>query len=222
METLPRILILTGILFMGCLTGCTNRSGSAQSTERIAPLLEGMGGFHYPVNTNDTLAQAYFDQGLVLSYGFNHRESHRSFAQAALLDSNLAMAYWGQALVLGPNINAAMNPDDAPEAWRKTQQAVKIEDRLNYNEPPDWFFPVRHSLGAILLEAGEAEKAEQVYRKDLEKFPKNGWSLYGLSHSLKAQGKKGKLLKSRKCFDDAWQHADIMLSSSRIMENKTL
>jgi len=557
METLPRILILTGILFMGCLTGCTNRSGSAQSTERIAPLLEGMGGFHYPVNTNDTLAQAYFDQGLVLSYGFNHRESHRSFAQAALLDSNLAMAYWGQALVLGPNINAAMNPDDAPEAWRKTQQAVKkagtaspqaqaliealtyrytknppedrssldsayafamgkvdqefpadmdiqtlyaealmdlhpwnywkengepqpwtpeilqtlerviehapehpganhlyihateasdtpemglpsahrlkdlipgaghlvhmpshvyirtgdyhagtlaneravqadneyvtqcrqqgiyplayvphnyhflwatatmegrqersikaarrtsalvdtttmrepgmgtlqhywviplyslvrfgqwnkiinypkpaedlryplgvwhyargmaltargqlieaaeelseveeitqderlmevtiwdinttqelmqiaslvlkgemaaaqknygeaiaalrqavkIEDRLNYNEPPDWFFPVRHSLGAVLLEAGEAEKAEQVYRKDLEKFPENGWSLYGLSRSLKAQGKKKEAAQVKKKFNDAWQYADIELSSSRIIEN---
>ncbi|MDT7830429.1 hypothetical protein RQM65_17300 [Pricia sp. S334] len=76
-----------------------------------------MGDLHYKVSTEDTLAQRFFDQGLVLSYGFNHKEAHRSFKQAALLHSTLDMAHWGQALVLGPNINAAMNPDDNEEPF---------------------------------------------------------------------------------------------------------
>lgn len=114
-------------------------AASAQATpkhdyKKIAPLLQGMGDLHYPVSTGDSLAQVYFDQGLVLSFGFNHKEAHRSFAQAAILDSNMAMAYWGQALVLGPNINAAMNPDDAPKAWKLTRLALRKSQHASEKE----------------------------------------------------------------------------------------
>jgi tetratricopeptide (TPR) repeat protein len=72
------------------------------------------------------------------------------------------------------------------------QAAVEIEDSLTYNEPPDWFFPVRHSLGAVLIEAGRPADAERVYRTDLETFPENGWSLFGLKKSLELQNKKNR------------------------------
>ena len=93
------------------------------------------------------------------------------------------------------------------------QEAIEIEDGLAYNEPPDWFFPVRHSLGAVLLEAGQPADAEQVYRADLEIFPENGWSLYGLQKSLEMQDKNGDAAEVEQRFKEAW--ADIELTASR-------
>jgi len=97
------------------------------------------------------------------------------------------------------------------------REAVEIEDQLSYNEPPDWFFPVRHNLGSILLKANRAAEAEQIYRKDLDKFPNNGWSIYGLWQSLKAQNKTGEAADVEKRFEKAWKHADLELTASRIM-----
>src|SRR5690606_12182704 len=70
------------------------------------------------------------------------------------------------------------------EGLAELRHAVELEDKLRYDEPPDWIQPVRHALGAALLQSGRYAEAEQVYRKDLEKHPKNGWSLFGLSRSL--------------------------------------
>lgn len=97
------------------------------------------------------------------------------------------------------------------------KEAVDIEDQLNYNEPPDWFFPVRHNLGSVLLEAGRSVEAEKIYREDLAKFPDNGWSLYGLWQSLKVQGRKKEAKKVKQHFEQAWRYADITLTSSRIL-----
>jgi len=97
------------------------------------------------------------------------------------------------------------------------RQAAEIEDQLTYNEPPDWFFPVRHNLGSVLLEAGRPAEAEQVYREDLAKFPDNGWSLYGLWQSLEAQGKPGEAAEVRDRFEAAWKFADIDLDKSRML-----
>ena len=69
------------------------------------------------------------------------------------------------------------------------REAIKLENALNYDEPPGWLIPVRHSLGAILIHNGRYAEAEQVYRDDLARLPDNGWSLYGLASSLKAQQK---------------------------------
>jgi tetratricopeptide (TPR) repeat protein len=69
------------------------------------------------------------------------------------------------------------------------RQAADIEDGLLYMEPPHWYYPVRHSLGAALLAQGRAADAERVYREDLARFPDNAWSLHGLAASLRAQGR---------------------------------
>ena len=86
---------------------------------------------------------------------------------------------------------------------------------MNYNEPPDWFFPARQGLGAILLEAGRPEDAEEVYLRDLQIFPDNGWSLYGLMQSLEAQGKTDEARDVERRFKVAWTWADIELPGSR-------
>ena len=92
------------------------------------------------------------------------------------------------------------------------REAVEKEDALKYAEPPDWIHPVRHALGATLLKAGKAAEAETVYREDLERWPSNGWSLYGLARSVEAQGKDA--AEVRKQFDESWKRADVKLSSS--------
>lgn len=91
-----------------------------------APLFEGLGPVRHPVTTRNPDAQKYFDQGLRLSYAFNHEEAGRSFREAARLDSTCAMAWWGAALVLGPNINLPMSPEAEAEAYRLVQRARSL------------------------------------------------------------------------------------------------
>lgn len=89
-----------------------------------APLLDGMGTYHRPVS-DDPLAQRYFDQGMVLAFNFNHAEAARSFRAAQQLDPTCLMAYWGEAWVLGPNINAPMDPASAEPAWKALQLGLE-------------------------------------------------------------------------------------------------
>jgi tetratricopeptide (TPR) repeat protein len=116
-------------------------------------------------------------------------------------------------LVLAGEIQAAEKNYD--QAIKSLEDAQSVEEGLLYQEPPDWFFPVRHVLGAVLLEAGEADAAEEVYLLDLKKFPENGWSLYGLKQSLEQQGKKQEAADVEKRFQKAWAWADIKLAGSR-------
>ncbi|MDK8462535.1 hypothetical protein [Marinobacter sp. SS13-12] len=106
----------------------------AQSDASRAPLFEGLGDHHHPITTDSELAQRYFDQGLVLAFGFNHPEAHRSFLQAAELDPDAAMAWWGAAWVLGPNINTAMNPENATKAWELLQKAQAAASKASARE----------------------------------------------------------------------------------------
>ena len=104
-------------------------AASDSEAARLAPLLDGMGSHRHSIATDVPLAQRYFDQGLVLAYGFNHAEAARAFREALRLDPACAMCAWGVALVLGPNINAAMDPAGAPEAWAALETArVLVED----------------------------------------------------------------------------------------------
>src|SRR2546421_10855505 len=98
------------------------------------PLRTGLGAVHHKVSTNNALAQRYFDQGLALYYGFNHNASARSFRHAYELDSHLAMAHWGVALALGPNINMDVTPDNEKEAYKEIQQAKAVETTLTPEE----------------------------------------------------------------------------------------
>ncbi|UWX54966.1 hypothetical protein NYZ99_19965 [Maribacter litopenaei] len=95
-------------------------------TSNKAPLFEGMGNLSYPIETEKSVVQDYFDQGMVLSYGFNHAEAARSFYYATKLDSTCAMAYWGYAYVLGPNYNAGMEDDNYERAYEAIQKALDL------------------------------------------------------------------------------------------------
>lgn len=81
---------------------------NVDTTKQISPLFNNLGNLHFLISTKSERAQAFFDQGLKLSYAFNHAEGHRSFMEASRLDPNSAMSYWGQAFALGPNINDAL------------------------------------------------------------------------------------------------------------------
>lgn len=107
--------------------------------------------------------------------------------------------------------SAEGRPDDAI-SWLR--QAVAAEDQLAYDEPKNWFFPARHFLGALLLQAGSASEAEDVYRTDLRQNPANGWALYGLRAALAAQGKSREAAEVGQQFETAWKHADITLTAS--------
>ncbi|MEZ5333150.1 MAG: hypothetical protein R2991_14125 [Thermoanaerobaculia bacterium] len=99
------------------------------------------------------------------------------------------------------------------EAVARLEEGVFQEEALIYQEPTDWYFPVRQALGAVLLAAGRPEEAERVYREDLERNPGNGWSLFGLARSLEAQGRDAAEAEGR--FREAWRHADVALTASR-------
>lgn len=94
------------------------------------------------------------------------------------------------------------------------RQAVAAQDQLRPGEPPDWFFPVRHLLGAELLQAGETREAVSVYRADLQRNPGNGWALCGLAAALAAQGKPVAAARTAELFRSAWKSADVRLPGS--------
>jgi tetratricopeptide (TPR) repeat protein len=103
-------------------------------TGELAPRLQNLGKHVFPVGTRSKRAQLFINQGMNLAYGFNHAEAGRSFREAARLEPGLAMAYWGQALVLGPNINAPMSPDDEPKAHELAQKALSMKGRVSARE----------------------------------------------------------------------------------------
>jgi len=101
------------------------------------------------------------------------------------------------------------------QAIAHLETAVRLQDALSYTEPDDWHYPVRHSLAAVLLQAGRAAEAEIVYWQDLREHPKNGWALFGLAQALRAQGKIEQAKAIEADFRTAWANADIQLTSSR-------
>ncbi len=100
------------------------------------------------------------------------------------------------------------------EALKHLREAVRIEDGLVYNEPPDWIQPARHTLGAVLLRAGKPAEAEAVYRQDLVRAPENGWALYGLGRALRLQKKDAEADDAEARFRKQWARADVTLGST--------
>ncbi len=100
----------------------------------LAPRLQNLGTHTFPVSTKRADAQRFVNQGLNLAYAFNHAEARRAFREAARLDPNLAIAYWGQSLVLGPNINAVMEPNEEPHAYELIQKAQALKGRATPRE----------------------------------------------------------------------------------------
>jgi tetratricopeptide (TPR) repeat protein len=105
--------------------------------------------------------------------------------------------------VLGARISQAKKENDA--AISQLREAVAVQDTLKYDEPQDWFYPVRESLGAALLVNGDQAGAEQVFREDLERNPRNPRSLFGLEQALKAQGRAYDATFIKKQFDASWK-----------------
>jgi len=108
----------------------------------------------------------------------------------------------------------ALQKGDLKHAASELHRGVEIEDSLRYMEPPEWIQPVRHALGAVLLKDERFAEAEGVYRADLKKWPYNGWSLYGLSRALHAQGKIAAAKKVDEQFHRAWADADGPITTS--------
>ena len=139
-------VVLGGLFWV--LSGCSDPVAVEQSAEvkqtlaqrAGAPLFNGMGSFHMPITTRDTDAQRYFDQGMVLAFGFNHAESIRSFRAAQTLDSDCAMCFWGEALATGPNINvtnngkAVMTPEERASARAAIDHALTLVDGVTPKE----------------------------------------------------------------------------------------
>jgi tetratricopeptide (TPR) repeat protein len=101
------------------------------------------------------------------------------------------------------------------QAAEHLNRGIELEEGLTYDEPPPWYYPVRQSLGAVLLKMGRAIEAEKVYRRDLQRNPESGWSLFGLTESLRAQGKEDLVRDTAQRFRRAWARADILLKDSR-------
>jgi tetratricopeptide (TPR) repeat protein len=130
---------------------------------------------------------------LEFSFFFNKAKNFLDLA-AMILDARIA--------------NAKGDHEQAIKYW---ENAVEVENGLNYGEPPEWFYPVRESLGGALLLNGQADRAEGVFRTDLQHYPRNPRSLFGLLRSLEAQKKSADVEKVRKEFETAWKNAGIPL-----------
>ena len=133
------LALLSAIAFV---SGCAKEVDEAQApgatepiaTEQVGPVLEGMGDFHHPISTDNEMTQRLFDQGMVLAYGFNHLEAERSFREAARLDPECAMCYWGIAFVRGPNINSLMDPESVPVALEAMSRAAEMASSASEQE----------------------------------------------------------------------------------------
>ena len=126
----------------------------------------------------------------------------------------------GQAILrIAPEVVAgeiAAKRKDWDRATLHLDRAIRYEDALIYQEPPDWHAPVRQNLGAVLIEAGRADEAEAVFWEDLKKNPENGWSLFGLAQALRAQGKNDDAARVEARFRKAWKDADVKPATARI------
>ena len=137
---------------------------------------------------------------------------HDQIAMSAGVGENKTVMEIAMHALMGEIAQRRGQLDDAVMHFR---EAAKLEDTFNYIEPPQWYFPIRHSLGAVLLQAGHPAEAEVVYREDLKRFPENGWALFGLSRALRARGAVAQAAAVDKRLARAWGNADVELTASR-------
>jgi tetratricopeptide (TPR) repeat protein len=136
---------LTGLLALLLFYACSS------DKKKQAPLFDNLGTLDFQITTDSELAQRYFNQGIILAYGFNHEEAFRSFEEVARLDSNCAMAYWGMAYVLGPNINLPMDAGVVHSAYEAIQKAISLLDNETQREK-DYVMALSKRYSAEVLE----------------------------------------------------------------------
>src|SRR6056297_2434878 len=134
-------LVYTSLLMVVVILStimCERNQSEGELPDDLAPLganlLDGLGDYSMPVTSSVPEVQQWFDQGLMLTYGFNHDAAERSFLKAAQLDPECAMCWWGASLVLGPNINAAMNPASNEIAYERVQRAQSLAENATERE----------------------------------------------------------------------------------------
>ena len=127
----PARLTTTVLALALWLPAITSAAPQGDGNKPLAPLLTNLGTWHRPVATSSERAQQFFDQGLRMLYAFNFIEADRSFREAARLDPKMAMAYWGQAMALAPNINAPMPENDARTAYSTSRQSLRLKTQAN-------------------------------------------------------------------------------------------
>jgi tetratricopeptide (TPR) repeat protein len=157
------------VLCLALAAGCA-RSDDASSRDAAVPLFDDLGSHHHAVSTTNELAQKYFDQGLRLIFGFNHDEAERAFREAARLDPDLAMAWWGVAYTLGPNYNLAMDAKKNSGAFEAVQKAQALQARASETER-SYIAAIarRYSVDASAkradLDRAYGEAMKELYRK---------------------------------------------------------
>ncbi len=186
------ISFIVAIGLLGCVSEEVQRAVTVEESAPVvviappttAPLLDGIGPVQFPISTESERAQAYFNQALTFSYGFNHAEAVRSFTEAARLDPSCGICWWGVALALGPNINAAMDDSAVEPAWQAVQQAIALQDNESVKE--------RALIDAIATrysqEGADREALDVVYagsmRAVTERYPEDAYILALYAESL--------------------------------------
>lgn len=130
---MKRFLLVLFFLLISLPALAQHRHALPENTRPVV-LMSGLGENHHPVSTRSAEAQKFFDQGLLLVYAFNHAEAVRSFRRAVELDPQLAMAHWGIALALGPNINAGIDPEGEKAAYEAIRKALSLATNAPENE----------------------------------------------------------------------------------------
>ena len=143
MHPVHRLLFLSCTAALLALSGCRGAGPVASTEPAVSPpemamigahLLEGLGDYRFPVTSKHPEVQRWFDQGLMLTFGFNHDAAERSFLKATELDPDCAMCWWGAALVVGPHVNAGMDPNDNADAWSRLQRAQALAPQASERE----------------------------------------------------------------------------------------
>lgn len=211
------------------------------SDKNMAPMLEPFIGMQYAIaarcarwddllsstepssQTNALKAYWLYSRGLALAARDKLAEAEALLKQLTAIESetsrddifmppvqnHTAQIYHIAGDILGARIASAKGDKEA--AIKLLRDAVANQDQLLYNEPADWYYPVRESLGGVLLQSGDAKAAEQVFREDLRRNPRNPRSLYGLAEALTRQNRAYEASWVRQQFETAWQGADVQL-----------
>jgi len=177
-----------------------------------------------PIGTNDFLVDRvmwHFTRGLAFAARHQADDAAREHAALASLAQSdeakkLDNPQFPASSILGVANHllagkVAEARSDRAQAIAHFQKAIDAEDALPYMEPSYWPYPTRPTLGAALLQFGDAAKAEQIFRDDLKRNPRNGWGLLGLEQCLRSQGKTQSADVVRDEFERAWKHADVKL-----------
>jgi tetratricopeptide (TPR) repeat protein len=163
-------------------------------------------------------ALAHYARGVAFAATRRRAEAEQSLAQVRAIASATDQPLYSRVLEIALHAlqgEIELRNGNAGAAIPHFEMAAAIEDDLLYFEPPKWYYPIRHSLGAALLRVQRYSDAERVYREDLQRFPLNGWSLFGLAEALRAQGRTAEAATVDEQFRRAWLGADVTLTASR-------